>query len=203
MRHRVRSQRFNRHSNARKMLVRGLVRSYVEHGRIVTTLAKAKETRRWADKLIGQAKTDSIESRRILHAFFGERSVVNTLVEKIAPVMGKRLSGFSTIVRLGKRRGDNVELVELKLVAEPKNLHTLKSGTVHGKKTAVKKSKPKKKTSAQKKKDAAAKRVIAKQKALKEALPLSREQKVAAQSRVTQQTQRVQRRTIRVTQKKG
>lgn len=208
MRHRVRSQRFNRDSNARKMLVRGLVRSYVEHGRIVTTLAKAKETRRWADKLIGKALTNTIESRRMLHAFFGERSVVNTLVEKIAPAMGKRRSGFSTITRLGKRRGDNVELVELRLVVEPKNLHTLKSGTVHAKKKPAKKSVSKKKTAAQKKKDAAVKRTAAKlvakkPKALKEAVPLSREQKIAAQQRVTAQTQRVQRRTIRVTQKKG
>lgn len=198
MRHRVKTHRFNRDANARKMLVRGLVRSLVEHGAIVTTLAKAKETRRWADKLIGQARVDSVESRRLLHTFFGRRDIVNTLVEKTAPAMGKRVSGFSTLVRLGKRRGDNTELVKLSLVTQPKVLHTLKSGTTHGKKKVAAKVKSKKKTSAQKKKDAAAKRA-----AIKKALPLSKTAKVAAKQRITQQTQRVQRRLVRVTQKKG
>ncbi|PJC43186.1 MAG: 50S ribosomal protein L17, partial [Candidatus Pacebacteria bacterium CG_4_9_14_0_2_um_filter_36_8] len=77
---------------------------------------KAKETKRWADKLIGKAKTDSLATRRLLHTFFGKRDVVNTLVERIAPAMKDRISGFSSIEKLGTRRGDNADVVKLSLV---------------------------------------------------------------------------------------
>jgi large subunit ribosomal protein L17 len=127
MRHRVKSKQFNRDTNHRKMLVRNLVRSLIEHGEIVTTLQKAKETRRWSDRLIHTAKTDSVAVRRQLHAWFGRRDVVSTLVEKIAPAMKKRQSGFTTIARLGKRRGDNTELVKLSLIEQRAERHTLKA----------------------------------------------------------------------------
>lgn len=127
MRHRVASKQFNRDTNHRKHLLRNLVRSLIEHGEITTTAAKAKETKRLADRLIGMAKTDSVAVRRQLHTFFGKRDVVSTLVEKIAPLMKKRASGFSKVSKLGKRRGDNVEMVKLSLVEQREVNHTLKS----------------------------------------------------------------------------
>lgn len=135
MRHRVASKHFNRDTNHRKMLFRNLVRSLIEHGEIVTTVAKAKETRRVADRLIHTALVDSVATRRQLHTFFGQRDVVNTLVEKIAPAMKKRVSGFTTLVWLGKRRGDNVELVKLSLVEQRLERHTLKSKAERPKRT--------------------------------------------------------------------
>lgn len=141
MRHRQQKKHFNRDANHRKMLIRNLVRSLVEHGAITTTEAKAKETKRWVDRLISRASDNTVETRRILHRFFGKRDVVNTLVDKIAPAMGKRQAGFTSIVRLGKRRGDNVELVKLSLVAQPKEIGTLKSGVDHSKKKPAKKKK--------------------------------------------------------------
>jgi len=128
------------------MLVRNLVRSLVEHGEIVTTEAKAKETKRWADKLIGKAQKNTVATKRQLHAFFGTREVVNTLVDKIAPSMKKRVSGFSRIVKLGKRRGDNTELVKLSLVEKSEKLGTLKSGIDY----SSRQTKKKKSASAQK-----------------------------------------------------
>src|SRR3972149_6235021 len=127
MRPRVTSHHFNRDTNHRKLLLRKWVRALVEHGEIVTTEVKAKETRRLADRLIHRALTHSVSARRQLHVFFGARDVVNTLVEKIAPTMKKRASGFTTLVRLGKRRGDNVEMVRLSLVEQREERHTLKS----------------------------------------------------------------------------
>lgn len=195
MRHRVASKHFNRDANNRKMLVRNLVRSLVEHGEIVTTVAKAKETRRWADKLIHTALTDTVAVRRQLHAFFGRRDVVNTLVEKIGPSMKKRTSGFTTTMRLGKRRGDNTELMKLSLIEQRSERHTLKSKAERPKK--VKKSGAKKKT--------VSKKALAKQKAAAKAAALLR-QPAAAQKATQQLTskptrampvaQRVQRRTV-------
>lgn len=148
MRHRVKAKHFNRDANHRKLLLRNLVRSLIEHGEITTTEVKAKETKRWADRLINQARTNSVAVRRTLHTYFGKRDVVNALVEKIAPVFGKRTSGYTTITRLGKRRGDNVEMVKLALVEQPKNRHTLKSETVAARSVSKKKKAGKKQPAA-------------------------------------------------------
>lgn len=155
MRHRVQAKHFNRDANHRKMLLRNLVRSLVEHGEIVTSEAKAKETKRLADSLIHQAQSRQVATRRQLHTFFGKRDVVNALVEKIAPAMGKRTSGFTTLSRLGKRRGDNMELVKLSLIAQPEVLHTLRAKL---ERDVVRPAKKKK--SAAKKKAAAKKAIV-------------------------------------------
>jgi large subunit ribosomal protein L17 len=131
MRHRVTSKQFNRDTNHRKALLKNLVRSLIEEGLIVTTEAKAKETKRVADRIIHKAQTDSIATRRGLHRFFGQRDVVNTLVDRVAPAMKDRVSGFTTIAPMGNRRGDNSALFKLELVAKPERIGTLKSGQEH------------------------------------------------------------------------
>jgi len=138
MRHRSKIKKFNRDTKSRKALFKNLVRSLVETGSITTTEAKAKETKRIADKLIGKSKTDTVATRRLLHRFFGTRNVVNTLVEKIAPEFSDRVSGFTTIAKVGLRRGDNTQLSKLSLVKAPESIGTLKSATAI-KRTADKK----------------------------------------------------------------
>ncbi|MFH2118745.1 MAG: 50S ribosomal protein L17 [Candidatus Paceibacterota bacterium] len=180
MRHRVKTKQFNRDTNHRKMLVRNLVRSLVEHGEIVTTEAKAKETKRWADKLIGKAQKNTVATKRQLHTFFGTREVVNTLVDKIAPAMGKRVSGFSRIVKLGKRRGDNTELVKLSLVEQVEKIGTLKSGLDHAKRPAKSKKAVVKKAVSAKKvptKKAPAKKVSAKKPSAKKSIKTAKKSK--------------------------
>lgn len=119
MRHRVATKTFSRDTKARTALLKGLVRSLVEQGSITTTLAKAKEVRRLADKIISKAKDSSVATRRTLHMFFGKRDVVNTLVERVAPELSTRTSGFTRIVKLGTRRGDNTDMATLSLVSAP------------------------------------------------------------------------------------
>jgi len=121
MRHRQKTKQLGRDTKSRKALLRNLVRFLIEHGQVETTEAKAKEVKRWADKLIGKAQTDSLAVRRQLHTFFGKRDVVNTLVDKVAPAMKDRKSGFSAIEKLGNRRGDNSKVVKLSLVE--KSIH--------------------------------------------------------------------------------
>lgn len=132
MRHRVATKQFNRDTKARQGLLKGLVRSLVEEGSITTTVAKAKEVRRIADKLIGKAKQDTVSTRRTLHTFFGKRDVVNTLIERVAPLFASRNSGFTRIVKLGNRRGDNTPVATLSLVVQPDQTG-LKKATVKAK----------------------------------------------------------------------
>jgi large subunit ribosomal protein L17 len=148
MRHRIKTKQLNRDTKSRKALFKNLVRSLVEHGSIVTTETKAKEVKRLADKIIGRAKTDSVETRRNLHKFFGRRDVVNTLVDKIAPEFKNRVSGFTRISKVGIRRGDNALLTSLSLVKLPEEMGTLKSPKVEKPKSQKEKTKevPKKST---------------------------------------------------------
>lgn len=137
MRHRVAAKHFNRDANARKSLIKGLVIELVEHGQMTTTKTRAQEIKRIADKLIHKAQTDSVATRRTLHQFFGRRDVVNTLVEKIAPLFKDRTSGFTRLSPQGLRRGDNSEVFKLALIAQPEVLNTLKSGKTHAAKAQV------------------------------------------------------------------
>ena len=127
MRHRVTGKKFNRDTKSRKALIRNLVRSLIEHGFVVTSEARAKEIKRVSDKLFSRAKEDSLANRRQLHTFFGKRDVVNSLFERIMPLYTDRVSGFTRIVRIGSRRGDNTEVVKLSLVNMPERIGTLKS----------------------------------------------------------------------------
>jgi large subunit ribosomal protein L17 len=163
MRHRVKIKHFNRDSKARKALFKNLVRSLVEHGHITTTEAKAKEIKRIADKIIAKAKTDSVATRRLLHRFFGRRDVVNSLVDRIAPEFKDRESGFTTIEKVGLRRGDNTKLAKLSLAKMPSRMGTLKADTLKGTRKKIEK-KPVKKVV---KKKAAAKKAPAKKKEIK------------------------------------
>jgi large subunit ribosomal protein L17 len=168
MRHRIKDKKFNRDTNARKALFMALMRNLTEHGEIVTTLSKAKVLKGLADKMITQAKVDSIASRRQLHRTFGKRDVVNTLVDRVAPAMADRTSGYTRIVDMGNRRGDNTPMAKISFVNIAEGAKTLKSGKEYAEKTVkavakkvapvkvakevkeVKKAAPKKKVAAKK-----------------------------------------------------
>lgn len=113
MRHRVASKQLNRDTKHREALAKNMVRALVEHGRIQTTMTKAKVIQRIADKLVTKAKQNTLAARRGLHQVFGKRDVVNTLVDRVAPTFTKRTSGYTRITSLGKRAGDNTLMVEL------------------------------------------------------------------------------------------
>lgn len=116
MRHRIHDKKFNRDANERKALLNGLLRNLAIHGEIITTVAKAKELKRLADKAITTAKVNTVAARRQLHATFGKRDVVNTLVDVIAPALSDRNSGYTTLVKMGPRRGDNTPMAKIAFV---------------------------------------------------------------------------------------
>lgn len=127
MRHRVSHKHFNRDYKERQSLLKSLVRSLIVEGEITTTVPKAKETKRIADRLIHRAQTDTVATRRWLHRFFGRRDVVNTLVERVAPAMKERQSGFTTVSQVANRRGDNASMATLSLMTKPAITGTLKN----------------------------------------------------------------------------
>lgn len=116
MRHRVSGKKLSRTKNQRKALFKGLISSLVIHGRIKTTEAKAKAIRGLVDRLITKAKTGGLHGRRQVAAILHNKKVVNRLVDEIAPRFSGRPSGFTRLLRLGPRKGDQAMIVELSLV---------------------------------------------------------------------------------------
>lgn len=118
-RHGYKGRKFGRESDQRTALTRGLMRSLFMHKSISTTLAKAKEIRRPAEKLITLAKKGDLASRRLVIARLNDRLLGGDLVDSIAPQI-KRSSGFFRIQRNGFRRGDNAEMATISFVDEIK-----------------------------------------------------------------------------------
>ena len=117
MRHRVGGYKLKRDSGARKALFRNMVTSVIEHERIITTVPKAKAIKPLVEKMITLAKRGDLAARRTVVAQFpNEPLVVAKLFDEIALKYADRTSGFTRIVRLGQRRGDAAEIVQIELV---------------------------------------------------------------------------------------
>jgi large subunit ribosomal protein L17 len=129
MRHNVSGRKFNRTPAHRKMMYRNLVTSLFKHERIQTTVPKAKEARAVAERLITFAKRGDLHARRIVARKVTEPAVLQKLFAEIGPRYADRPGGYTRIMRLGPRHGDNAELAILELVdgkAKPKVKDTLK-----------------------------------------------------------------------------
>jgi large subunit ribosomal protein L17 len=100
----------------RKAMVRSMITSLFRMERIKTTKAKALEIRRFAEKLITRAKTDSVHNRRLASGRLYDEGIVAKLFTNIAPRMKERNGGYTRVVKLGKRYGDAAEMVILELV---------------------------------------------------------------------------------------
>lgn len=148
MRHQIYGRKLNRTSKQRKALFKNLVASLFERGAIVTTEAKAKSIKGLVDTLIHKAQQGSVATARVLASFFGTRAIVARLMNEIAPAMKDRVSGFTRIIKLGNRRGDNAETVRIELVVkpelvqqkviEPKNIEAVIQKAIDQKKVAAK-----------------------------------------------------------------
>lgn len=119
-RHGYKGRKFGRETDQRTALTRGLMRSLFKYKSINTTMAKAKEIRRPAEKLITLAKRGDLASRRLVIARLDDQAMGNILVDVIAPQV-KRDSGYLKIERTGFRRGDNAEMATISFVDEIKD----------------------------------------------------------------------------------
>lgn len=119
-RHGYKGRKFGRETDQRTALTRGLMRSLFKYKSINTTLAKAKEIRRPAEKLITIAKKGDLAARRTVIARLNDQETGNELIDIIAPQI-KRNSGYLRIERTGFRRGDNAEMATISFVDEIKD----------------------------------------------------------------------------------
>jgi large subunit ribosomal protein L17 len=109
-------RRLGRPTDHRKAMLRNLVTSLLDKGKIVTTVTRAKETRSLAEKMITLAKRGDLHSRRLVLAYVNDETVVKNLFDTIAPRYEGRQGGYTRIIRIGPRRGDAAEMVILELV---------------------------------------------------------------------------------------
>jgi large subunit ribosomal protein L17 len=101
-----------------RLILANLASQLFEHGRIVTTEAKAKRLRPLAEKLITKAKRGDIHSRRMVLTTVRDKGVVHTLFTEIAPSLADREGGYTRITKVGPRKGDNAPMAVIELVRE-------------------------------------------------------------------------------------
>ena len=116
MRHRNAHRKLSRNSSHRRALLRNLVTDFLDHGRLMTTLPKAKEVRPLAEKMITLGKRDNLHARRQLHAYLLREAVAKKVFDTIAPRFADRKGGYSRIIKLGSRKGDGADLAIIELL---------------------------------------------------------------------------------------
>ena len=107
MRHRRKTKTFSRKTNQRHALLKGLVTALVEHGRIKTTIAKAKELRGHVERAITLGKKGDLNSRRLLLAKYPNQTLVSTIVDDLSVRFKERPGGYTRVLKLTARPGDN------------------------------------------------------------------------------------------------
>ena len=116
MRHGNKLNHLGRKSAHRKAMLSNMACSLIEHKRISTTIAKAKALRVYVEPLLTKSKTDSTHSRRIVFSYLQSKEVVSELFRDVAPKIATRNGGYTRIIRLGYRLGDNAEMCMIELV---------------------------------------------------------------------------------------
>src|SRR6266581_8226578 len=116
MRHQRAGRKLGRDSAHRKALYANLTSALIEHGRIKTTVAKAKEVRPVAEQMITLGRRGGVHARRQALKFLRSQDVVHKLFSEVGPRFADRDGGYSRIVRIGPRLGDAAEMVYLELV---------------------------------------------------------------------------------------
>ncbi len=157
MRHQVRGRKLGRTASHRKATLRALSTALIKHQRIVTTVAKAKELRRYVEPIITKAvQEDSPHHRRQAFAMLSDKQAVTILYDDVVPAVGDRPGGYTRVIKIGTRAGDGAPTAMIELVdfndVKPEGKDTKKKKTrragrkkatdTAGEKTAESDSKP-------------------------------------------------------------
>jgi len=132
MRHRKSFNHLGRTRTHRKAMLSNLASSLILHKRITTTVAKAKALRMYVEPLITRAKEDTTHSRRVVFSYLQNKEAVNELFREVSKKVGDRPGGYTRILKLGQRLGDNTDLAFMELVDYNENLLS-ERGTSQGK----------------------------------------------------------------------
>jgi large subunit ribosomal protein L17 len=129
MRHGKKVNHLGRTDSHRKAMLANMASSLIQHKRITTTLAKAKALRGYVEPLLTKSKNDTTHSRRTVFSYLQDKDTVNTLFREVAEKIANRPGGYTRIVKLENRLGDNAEMAIIELVDY---------NTVYGKDVAAK-----------------------------------------------------------------
>jgi len=116
MRHRKAGKRLGRTTSNRQAMMRNMVTSLIEHERIITTVPKAKEVRKFADQMMTLAKRGDLHARRQALSFMRDKKVVAKLFDTLKDEYVDRAGGYTRIIRTGNRLGDAADMAILELV---------------------------------------------------------------------------------------
>jgi large subunit ribosomal protein L17 len=116
MRHRNAHRKLSRNTSHRRAMLRNLVTDLLDHGRLMTTLPKAKEIRPLAEKMITLGKRDNLHARRQIESYLLREAVAKKVSSTIAPRFADRKGGYSRIIKLGNRKGDGADLAIIELL---------------------------------------------------------------------------------------
>lgn len=132
MRHRKSGRQLSRNSAHRWALMRNMITALLREEKIRTTDPKAKELRRWADRVITLGKRGSLHARRQALGIVQDKAVVRKLFDTIAPRFKDRPGGYTRIIKLGIRRGDAAQMSLIELVGAEGEKETRKTGEKKG-----------------------------------------------------------------------
>ena len=116
MRHGDKINNLGRTASHRRALLSNLACQLFQHKKIVTTLAKAKALRPYVEPLITKAKENTTHQRRIVFSYLQDKEAIKELFDVISPKVASRPGGYTRVIKLGKRAGDNAELGMIELV---------------------------------------------------------------------------------------
>ncbi len=143
MRHRKSFNHLGRTSSHRKAMLSNMASSLILHKRINTTVAKAKALRVYVEPLLTKAKEDTTHSRRVVFSYLQNKFAVTELFREISGKIADRPGGYTRVIKLGKRLGDNAEMAMIELVDY--NEHMLTDKGAKKKKTTRRRGGTKKK----------------------------------------------------------
>jgi large subunit ribosomal protein L17 len=141
MRHRNKVNNLSRTSSHRSAMLSNMTASLILHKRITTTVAKAKALRKYAEPIINRSKDDSTHSRRTVFSMLQNKFAVTELFREISQKVADRPGGYTRIIKLGTRLGDNAEMCMIELVDYNENLLKTDKGTKKAKTTRRRSSK--------------------------------------------------------------
>ena len=122
MRHNKKFNHLGRTASHRKAMLANMAISLIMHKRITTTVAKAKELKKYVEPLITRSKDDTTNSRRVLFSYLQNKYAVTELFKVISPKVGDRPGGYTRIIKLGTRQGDAAPIAFIELVDFDENM---------------------------------------------------------------------------------
>lgn len=116
MRHGKKINHLGRQTSHRKAMLANMACSLIEHKRINTTVAKAKALKQFVEPLVTKSKEDTTHNRRIVFSKLRDKNAISELFREVAPKVGDRPGGYTRIIKLGNRLGDNADMALIELV---------------------------------------------------------------------------------------